>query len=426
MPGFRSREVKRGGHQRAPSPRSGSRLPLVGGPALALALLGGWVTLALLRASPASPWPFVAAGGFFAFGLVDDAAKTIRGRGIGEGVYFASMLALSVAAVALLVGSGTHAAGSGSPYALAAHLGPGAHLPLSAWYLALILGTTLAVSFSDGMDGLTAGAAAVLMTGAALIAGPLRGAWAGVLAAGAAGALAWNLPSRWAPSARQRPRRARAYLGDSGALTLGAGMAAAAIAAGVDLLWPLIAGPLLLEGFASLVQSKLLVPAWRRFVDPRAADGTPLPYQRFPLPLLAAPLHYHWELLGMDRLTIVRLFWTTTGLATAAGSGAALAGHPMLAAALLAAAGGVGLAFWLAAAWLRPAFLRARGGAVHVMHGRPWRAGPLPLWRRRMTIHDPAVSAAAANGGLLERPMNAHELDAWLDAARQTGPHADA
>ena len=66
-------------------------------------------------------------------------------------------------------------------------------------------------------------------------------------------------------------------------------MAVAAIVAGYDLLWPLIAAPLLLEGFSSLVQARILVPAWRRLVDPRAPDGTPLPYQRFPLPAARGP-----------------------------------------------------------------------------------------------------------------------------------------
>ena len=167
-------------------------------------------------------------------------------------------------------------------------------------------------------------------------------------------------------------------------------MAVAAIVAGYDLLWPLIAAPLLLEGFSSLVQARILVPAWRRLVDPRAPDGTPLPYQRFPLPLLAVPLHYHWELLGLDRRSIVLLFWISTFLATAAG---VVAVHASAATApALALSGAVGLAFWLGAMWLRPAFLQVEGQAVAVMHGRPLQFGPIRLYRRRETIQDSFTS----------------------------------
>ena len=412
FPRFRSRENKRGAHQLTSAARPSSRLPLVGGPVLALALTAG----AILH--PDAPlWPLAAVGGFFAFGLLDDLTKTLRGRGIGAGVYFAVNILLSIVAVALIVGRDERAVETLTPFALATYVGTDALLTLGAWYLALILGTTLAAGFSDGMDGLTAGSATILMAGLWLVAGPVTGGWAGLTAAGAAGALAWNLPSRWSPSARTRPRRARAYIGDSGALTLGAAMAVAAIVAGYDLLWPLIAAPLLLEGFSSLVQARILVPAWRRLVDPRAPDGTPLPYQRFPLPLLAVPLHYHWELLGLDRRSIVLLFWISTFLATAAG---AVAVHASAATApALALSGAVGLAFWLGAMWLRPAFLQVESQAVSVMHGRPLQLGPFRLYRRRETIQDSSLAETAVHAGLVGRPMNAHVLAQWLADARQ-------
>ena len=301
FPRFRSRESKPQSSQVAFATRTSSRLPLVGGPILALA-----IAIGVLFHPDAPLWPLAAIAGFFAFGLIDDLAKTLRGRGIGEGLYFAVIVLLSIAAALLILGRDTHHLGTLTPFALATHVGTDAVVTLGVWYVVLILGTTLAAGFSDGMDGLTAGTATILMTGLWLAAGPVTGVWAGLTAAGAGGALVWNLPSRWAPSARDRPRRARAYIGDSGALMLGATMAVAAIVAGYDLLWPLIAAPLLLEGFSSLVQFKILVPLIRRVVDPRDPDGDPLPHQCFSLPLLAVPLHYHWELLG-TRPTIDRL-----------------------------------------------------------------------------------------------------------------------
>ena len=390
------------------------------GPALVLGLLAG-VTAQTTLGQGNAPWgPMAIATGFFFFGLLDDIAKVRRGRGIREGPYFITVAVLSIGSVALIVGTGARASATESVYALATHVGPNNHLVLSAWYLALIIGTSLAASFSDGMDGLTTGSTTILMLGVTLIAGASTGAWATIVAAGAAGTLLLNFPSRWSPSMRSRPRYARAYLGDSGALTLGVSMATAAIVAGFDLLWPLIAGPLLLEGFASLVQSKLIVPTYRRFKGPQTTDGSPLPHQQFPLPLLASPLHYHWELLGFDRLQIVMFFWSTTAVATITGLLAVFMTNSTTAAILLAASGTVGLAFWLTAMWLRPAFLMIYGDSVALMHGRPLSLGPIRLFKRIELIRDSNVQAAALRDGMLERPTNAHALAEWLARVRQT------
>lgn len=417
FPRFRSRESKPRASQVTFATRTSSRLPLVGGPVLALAL-----SIGVIFHPDAPLWPLAAVAGFFAFGLMDDLAKTLRGRGIGEGIYFLVITLLAIAASTLILSRDLHSLGTLTPFALATHVGTDAPLPLGVWYMVLILGTALAAGFSDGMDGLTAGAATILMTGLWLAAGPVTGVWAGLTAAGAAGALAWNLPSRWSPSARDRPRRARAYIGDSGALTLGAAMAICAIVAGYDLLWPLIAAPLLLEGFSSLVQVKILIPVFRRLIDPRAPDGTPLPHQCFSLPLLAVPLHYHWELLGLDRRSIVLLFWVTTFLATAAGL---VAVHLSVAAApALALSGAVGLAFWLGAMWLRPAFLQVQGDLVSVVHGRPVQLGPLRLYRCLESIQDRRLAEAVLRADLAGQPKNAYVLSQWIAEVRQSEHHA--
>ncbi len=412
FPRFRSRESKPQSSQVAFATRTSSRLPLVGGPILALAL-----TIGVLFHPDAPLWPLAAVAGFFAFGFIDDLAKTLRGRGIGEGLYFAVVLLLSIAAAALILSRDFHDLGTLTPFALATHLGTDAWLPLAIWYFVLILGTTLAAGFSDGMDGLTAGSATILMAGLWLVAGPVTGVWAGLTAAGAGGALVWNLPSRWAPSARDRPRRARAYIGDSGALTLGATMAVAAIVAGYDLLWPLIAAPLLLEGFSSMIQVKILIPFIRRLVDPRDPDGAPLPHQCFSLPLLAVPLHYHWELLGLDRRSIVLLFWVTSFLAAAAGVVAVHLSAAAIPALILC--GVVGLAFWLSAMWLRPAFLHVDGESVSVMHGRPIQLGPLRLFRRLETIQDRRLAEVVVRADLAGQPRNAYALSQWMAEAQR-------
>ncbi|MCY4112738.1 MAG: hypothetical protein OXG33_02205 [Chloroflexi bacterium] len=419
LPHFRSAEVKRGAHQIATPLGVSGKLPLVGGLAAAVAAV---VAAALLSAGPAASsawWVLAGAAGFFLFGLADDLRKTRVGRGVPEGAYLVIALILSVGATALVVGPGAHESGAASPYALAHWLGTGAHVPLSVWYLALILGTTLATSFSDGMDGLTPGTVAIATAGAALAAGIAAGVghagWPLGVAAIAAGLLVWNLPSEWSPANRGANRRASIYIGDSGALMLGAASAAAAIVAGVDLLWPLIAAPLLLEGLSSLLQAKILVPLYRRWRDPRLSDGSPVPHQRFPLPLLASPLHYHWEIVGLNRQKIVLGFWAGT-LATAGLCAIAAAMLESAWAALaIALAAAVGAAFWGVATWTRPAFVAADGDFLLLYHGRPISFLGWLLARRRRVVGDADAVRAAADGGLLDRPMNAHVLDATLE-----------
>ena len=415
LPGFRSHEVKPGAHQLSEAAGVSSKLPLVGGPA---AWIGCGVALAVLGATRAGGegwWLLAGMTGFFVFGLADDVRKTRAGRGVAEGPYLLLALALAIAATALLVGPGAHAMGAASPFALAHWLGATSQLPLSAWYLALIVGTALATSFSDGMDGLTSGTVSVAAGAAAVAVGLSSGitaaAWPALIAATSLGVLPWNLPSRWSPSARARRRRARAYLGDSGALMLGAGAAMTAIVAGVDLLWPIIAAPLLLEGFSSLLQAKVLVPVYRRLRDPRLPDGRPLPHQRFPLPLLASPLHYHWEHVGLDRRSITLLFWFVSVVTGACGVLAVAMPTRPLAALWLGLGAAAAAAFWGVAMWLRPAFLLREGDRTVLAHGRPLRLGPLPLFRRRTVVGGPELAAYAARQRLLEQPMNAHELD---------------
>ena len=419
LPQFRSAEVKRGAHQIAAPLGVSGKLPLVGGLAAAVAAV---VAAAILSAGPAASnawWVLAGAAAFLGFGLADDVRKTRTGRGVPEGAYLVIALVLSIGATALLVGPGAHVAGSASPYALAHWLGSEAHVPLSAWYLALILGTALATSFSDGMDGLAPGTVAIAAIGAALVAGIASGVghagWPLSVAAIGAGLLVWNLPSHWSPANRGANRRASIYIGDSGALVLGTSSAAAAIVAGVDLLWPLIAAPLLLEGLSSLLQAKILVPLYRRWRDPRMPDGSPVPHQQFPLPLLASPLHYHWEIVGLNRQKIVLGFWLVTAVTAGLCAIASALLATAWAALAIALAAAAGAAFWGAAMWTRPAFVATDGDFLLLFHGRPIRLLGWQLARQRRVVGDADAAQAAALRGLIDRPMNAHALNATLD-----------
>ena len=161
---------------------------------------------------------------------------------------------------------------------------------------------------------------------------------------------------------------------------------------------------------SSLLQAKVLVPLYRRWRNPRLPDGSPLPHQRFPLPLLASPLHYHWEIVGLNRQKIVLGFWTATAVTAglcALASALSQTAWAALAIALAAAVGGV---FWGAAMWTRPAFVSVDGDFLLLFHGRPIRFLGWPLARHRRVAGDADAAKAAADRGLLNRPMNAHVL----------------
>ena len=418
FPRFTSREIKVGTHRIAEDQSTSSKLPLVAGPALALGICAGAIVSTSNAEATYVWWLLLATSGFFVFGFIDDTAKATRGHGVSERAYFIMMLLLSIGLVALLVGSGANQTTAGSQFALATYLGPDSQLVLSVWYVFLVLGTTLATSFSDGMDGLTAGSTTILMLGIAVLAGSITQGWPILVAAGSLGVLLWNLPSRWSPSRNSHARYARVFLGDSGALLLGSAMAASAIAAGFDLLWPLLAGPLLLEGFSSLIQAKLLVPLYRRLVDPRHADGSPMSHQRFPLPLLASPLHHHWELLGINRLHVVIMFWSFIAAATILGIAGAGTTGAWTTVTLLTLSGTCTLGFWIVAMWFRPAFVRVRDESIVVFHGRPIEIGPFHLFRERETIADAGLSIRATQDNMLNKPMNAQALAEWISCNR--------
>ncbi|MDP6349949.1 MAG: hypothetical protein QGG58_09290, partial [Chloroflexota bacterium] len=93
FPEFCSRESKSGSYRPGAAATTSSRLPLVGGPAVLLAVL----VVAALAGEGSRMLTVVAAGAlFFAIGFVDDLRKARTGRGFGDG---ASMLLAVVAAV---------------------------------------------------------------------------------------------------------------------------------------------------------------------------------------------------------------------------------------------------------------------------------------------------------------------------------------
>jgi phospho-N-acetylmuramoyl-pentapeptide-transferase len=168
------------------------------------------------------------------------------------------------------------------------------------WAVLLFLGTSNAVNLTDGLDGLAAGSSIFSWAAYAVIA-----FWAfrhpevyqvpqaldlaligAAMVGGLAGFLWWNAPP------------AQIFMGDTGSLAIGAGLAAMALMTSTHLLLPIIGGIFVIETLSVITQ----VASFRLF-------GRRL-YRM-------APIHHHFELGGWPETTVIVRFWILAGLGTA-------------------------------------------------------------------------------------------------------------
>ncbi|GGL76047.1 phospho-N-acetylmuramoyl-pentapeptide-transferase [Microlunatus endophyticus] len=187
------------------------------------------------------------------------------------------------------------------------------------WIVLVIIGASNGVNLTDGLDGLAAGACAMIFGAYALIniwqynqscarvlsAGPncyeVRdpydlAAVALALAGGCFGFLWWNA------------KPAKIIMGDTGALSLGGGLAAFAVFSRTELLLILLGGLMVIEVGSLILQTSY-------FKATRRLTGTPKRLFK------NSPLHNHLEMLGWAEVTIVMRFWIIAGLCVAAGLG---------------------------------------------------------------------------------------------------------
>ena len=111
------------------------------------------------------------------------------------------------------------------------------------------------------------------------------------MAGGCLGFLWWNA----AP--------AKIFMGDTGSLAIGTGLATLALATGTHLLLPIVAGLFVAETVSVIAQ----VTSFRLLGGRRV--------------FRMAPIHHHFELCGWPETTVIIRFWIMAGLCTAAGLG---------------------------------------------------------------------------------------------------------
>jgi phospho-N-acetylmuramoyl-pentapeptide-transferase len=164
---------------------------------------------------------------------------------------------------------------------------------LGSWYYLLpaiiIISTTNAVNLTDGLDGLAAGASAIVLLALGLIAflewSVLNIPYAidlsvisGATVAACAGFLWWNT----AP--------AEIFMGDTGAFGLGGLIAAIAVVLKQEILLLVIGGLFVLETLSVIIQI-----VWFKITKKRVFK--------------MAPLHHHFELLGWPEIKVIIRFW---------------------------------------------------------------------------------------------------------------------
>jgi UDP-N-acetylmuramyl pentapeptide phosphotransferase/UDP-N-acetylglucosamine-1-phosphate transferase len=412
-------EVRTRGKGRTVARPRSSELPLVGGGAMVIGIFAACFVTGHWLQFKGSQWTLLeilmlCTLGYAIVGLCDDMLKVFRGSGITEiqkgiGVIIVSALA-AVLINRLVIDPALTARLAYAPFTQAPLIGSLLDNQKGAWVIFFLLmtitiasTTSLAVDFADGMDGLAGGllfsaalAYAVIMfdqpTGSLPAFTPLIAA-ALALAGAAAGYLPFNWPSSWKGGSRPKGRRAaKLIMGDTGSLALGGLLALIAIIARQELILIIIGGAFVLEGLSAFISARVLVKFYRRFLlVERFNSSRGFPHTELPLPFLATPMHYHYDLLNIDRRRIVYGAWLL-------GAGLAILGiasvvGPFTWERYLARLAGlvVLIAVWQSGPWTKAFFIGLERAnptepeaprRLVLCHGAPYRLFGIPLYRR--------------------------------------------
>ena len=225
-------------------------------------------------------------------GFLDDFIKAVKKRNLGLRAY--QKMAGEILIAALLIVVAVAVLGRGTVLFL-----PGlgfTEIGFFYYILAfiLIVGVTNGVNLNDGLDGLAAGVSFFVYLGYALISlycvshPPFLGVdyvtltiFAGVMAGICLAFLFFN----------HYP--AKVFMGDTGSLLLGGGVAVLAILTGTELLLILIGGVYVLEVLSVMIQVASFKLTGKRV-------------------FLMAPLHHHFEQKGWPEMKVVIVFWTAS------------------------------------------------------------------------------------------------------------------
>jgi phospho-N-acetylmuramoyl-pentapeptide-transferase len=218
---------------------------------------------------------------FAGIGLADDLLKIIRKRSLGltfwEKIILQILAAGAFAAYLTFLGYNLSLSGA---LAKTGFANPYLYQLLVVFF---VVGFANAANLTDGLNGLLAGTAGIAFLALAVLsANVLHIANAAVFALAAAGALLaflyYNFPA------------GRIFMGDVGSLPIGAGLAGLAFIIHQELRLVIIGGIFVIEALSVIVQV-----ASYKFFKRRVFK--------------MAPLHHHFELMGLKETWVVAGFW---------------------------------------------------------------------------------------------------------------------
>ncbi len=146
-----------------------------------------------------------------------------------------------------------------------------------------MLGTSNAVNFTDGLDGLLAGTSAIAFGAYAVIALNNSQPNIAIFSAAMVGAVLGFLVFNAHP--------AKVFMGDTGSLGIGGGLAAVAILTKGEILLALIGGVFVVEVLSVIIQVVSFKTRGKRVFK-------------------MSPIHHHFELAGWSEWRVVISFWT--------------------------------------------------------------------------------------------------------------------
>jgi phospho-N-acetylmuramoyl-pentapeptide-transferase len=285
--------------------------PTMGGLAIVGAALIGWL---VAHARPGLPFAtqtiIVWVGVFFmaAMGFLDDFIK-VRKRH-NRGIFWKQKNYITMLASVGMAWWLVAATGISETISVTRAEEWGFEVPTIVWVLwagAIIWATTNAVNVTDGLDGLAAGSASMGFAAFAIIAylqfrnpdlypsvlNPLDlGTFSAAFAGGCLGFLWWNA----AP--------ARIFMGDVGALAIGAALAFLALTTDTHLLILLFCAINVIEAGSVAIQMGVFKLSGRT--------------RRL---FRMSPIHHHFELVGWPETTVIIRFWLIAAMAVGTGIG---------------------------------------------------------------------------------------------------------
>lgn len=296
--------------------------PTMGGLIIIIAVLAAYALVHLIFWSPVSASGLLALYLFTALGMVgfiDDWTKISKARSLGLNarakLVLQSFIAASFAILSLQFPDDRGVTPASAAVSFLRDL-PWFTLPTVVaigWMMFIIAAFSNGTNLTDGADGLLTGAATMVFAAYAIMniwqltqycgwssAGPrcyeVRNPRdLAVVALAIAGALFgflwWNA------------RPAKIFMGDTGSLAIGGGVAAMAIMTRTELLSVVIGALFVFEALSVLTQVGYF----------KLTKGKRL--------WKMAPLHHHFEMLGWNEVTVVVRFWIIAGLAVATGLG---------------------------------------------------------------------------------------------------------